>query len=54
MRKVVVEGGFYKIRVGRKDCKVYVKDLKMLKKLRKKKCPPIPKYEEWSHCCGRK
>ena len=35
---------FYKIKVGLKQYKIYTKDLKMIKKLRKKKCPPLPHF----------
>ncbi len=43
MRKVV-DSTFYKMKVGFKEYKIYVKDLKMIKKLRKKKCPPLPHF----------
>lgn len=47
MKKVIVEGGFYKMKVGSREYKIYLKDLRMMKKLRKKQSPPLPKYDSW-------
>ena len=44
MKKSIVEGGFYRIIVGQTQRKVFIKDLKMIKKLKKKKSPALPKY----------
>jgi hypothetical protein len=44
MRTVQVSSGFYKIKIGEKDYKVYASDLKMISKRRKAKRPPVPFY----------
>lgn len=46
MRTVQVTGGFYKIKIGDKDYKVYASDLKMISKRRKAKRPPVPSYND--------
>jgi len=46
MRTVKVSGGFYKIKIGPKDYKVYASDLKMISKRRKAVRPPVPMYED--------
>jgi|JI7StandDraft_1071085.scaffolds.fasta_scaffold352412_1 hypothetical protein len=44
MRTVQVTAGFYKIKMGEKNFKVYASDLKMISKRRKSKNPPLPAY----------
>ncbi len=46
MRTIKVSSGFYKIKVGDREYKVYVSDLKMISKKRKKGTPPLPIYDE--------
>lgn len=40
-----VDGGFYSINVGLRKYRVYTVDLKMVKKIRKVRTPPLPR--EW-------
>lgn len=44
MRTIQASNGFYKIRVGHTNYKVYASDLKMISKRRKSKTPPVPVY----------
>jgi len=53
MRTIQVNGGYYKIKVGHKDLKVYVADLKMIAKRRKTKNPPVPNYMEEDESSGK-
>lgn len=46
MRTIPASGGYYKIKVGGRECKVYVADLKMITKKRKSKTPPVPCYDD--------
>lgn len=46
MRKVQVVGGYYRIKVGQREYKVYASDLKMISKRRKAARPPLPAYED--------
>lgn len=46
MRTIQVSNGFYKIRVGDTNYKVYASDLKMISKRRKNRTPPVPMYHE--------
>ncbi len=46
MRKIPTSSGYYKIKVGAKEIKLYVADLKMISKRRRNKNPPLPIYEE--------
>lgn len=46
MRKIQTSSGYYKIKVGAKEIKLYVADIKMISKRRRNKNPPLPLFEE--------
>ena len=38
--------GFYRVNIGMRQYRIFIKDLKMLKKLKKKVTPPLPQYDK--------
>lgn len=46
MRTIQVKSGFYKIKMGEREYKVYASDLKMISKRRKGRSLPLPYYTD--------
>lgn len=46
MRTIQASKGYYKIRQGLKEYKIYLSDLKMISKRRSRKTPALPLYYE--------
>ena len=40
-----ITNGYYRVNIGTKSYRLFIKDLKALKKLKKKVTPPIPAYD---------